>query len=234
MNDSRIGLRLFSPTTVSRLLGKLEPANENGCVTPPENAAEFYMGQAQKLAADRVAELRALETHGWDGWREMEITKRVVEGDHQVSFYLKPTDGGPLPSYKPGQFLTFKVPVDGKDEIRCYSLSDAPNGDHYRITIKRALAPAGVPEAKNGKVSSFFQDELPTGSKVMARAPAGSFVLDTAKTTPVVLIAGGVGVTPFLAMVNALAEQGSQREVHFFYAARNTSELIMKHQLREI
>ncbi len=212
-----------SPTVTSRVAGDA-----------PASAVEHYLGRALGLATDRVAELKALAAHGepWQGWREFEVAGRVVEADHQVSFYLKPTDGRPIPSFKPGQFLSFKVLVAGKEEIRAYSLSDAPRPDHYRITVKRALAPEqGLP---HGKVSAFFQDELAVGARLQVKAPAGTFTLDTAKDTPVVMIAGGVGATPFVSMLAALAEEGSSRPVTFFYAAKKPSELMMRGQLDEI
>lgn len=173
---------------------------------------------------------------GWSGWRTFRVERKVVEDGAQsvCSFYLVPEDGQALPSFLPGQFLTFRFDIPtaaGSTEqvTRCYSLSDAPRADHYRISVKRVPAPAGqaVPA---GRSSNHLHDHVDTGSLLQVRAPAGHFHIDQG-TVPVVLIAGGIGITPLLSMVNwCLAEQ-PQREVWLFYGVRDGREQIMRAQL---
>ncbi len=98
---------------------------------------------------------------GWSGLREFEVKRRVVEDtDGQIcSFYLAPLDGEPLPPFKPGQYLTFRLDMEGADGggtiTRCYSLSDRPGSDHYRVTIKRVPAPLNQPELPPGRRRSW-------------------------------------------------------------------------------
>jgi ferredoxin-NADP reductase len=118
--------------------------------------------------------------------------------------------GKVLPPFLPGQFLTFRldVPTTGGTEqiIRCYSLSDAPRPDSYRVSIKRVLPPEGS-QLPAGRSSSFFHDQVAVGSLLQVRAPAGHFHIDRSDA-PVVLIGGGIGITPMLSMLNwCLAEQ---------------------------
>ncbi len=197
-------------------------------------ACAGVIDETLKLAATRIASLEAMAPEGepWTGWRQFEVVNRIEEADHQVTFELRASDGQPIPGYKPGQFLTVALDIQGEREERCYSLSDSPQADVYRITIKRVLSQAdGVPA---GKVSNFIHDQLGVGTTIDVKTPAGEFVLDMAKTTAAVFLAGGVGVTPFLAMLNMIADMGSQREVHLYYAVNKTSELMRGRELREL
>lgn len=215
---------------------------------------------ATRLIHDRVARFqdaarverqlnrRRLEAAGlsWTGYRKFEVQRKVVEnatGD-VCSFYLVPHDRRRLPPYQPGQFLTFQLDLpshrrrslqafsvhrqtsktDGT-AVRCYSLSDAPDGVAYRVTIKR------VP---NGLVSNFFHDEVSEGDILNVKAPSGGFTLDPADTRPIVLIGGGVGITPVLAMLNAVIASGSSREVWLFAAFRGGPDIVQREHLDTI
>lgn len=174
---------------------------------------------------------------GWNGLRKFTVTKKITECDDICAFYLKPHDGRPLPVFKPGQYLTFQLDLPGRDKplIRCYSLSDSPHQkDYYRVTIKREKAPADKPELPSGAGSSFFHDSVKEGDILNVKAPTGHFFLDMTKTNPVVLIAGGVGITPMLSMAGAIAASGSKRETHFFFGVRNVREHIHKAELEKL
>ncbi|MBZ8143946.1 FAD/NAD(P)-binding oxidoreductase, partial [Rubrivivax gelatinosus] len=167
----------------------------------------------------------------WAGWREFRVTRRAYEdgAQTQCSFYLEPLEGGPLPPYLPGRFLTFAVDLPGADGprtlTRCYSLSDAPDARAYRVTIKRVPPPPGRPELPPGQVSGHFHERVQVGDVLRLRAPSGHFVLDAEESLPVVLIAGGIGITPMLAMLRCSLAAAPQRPVHLFYGVRNGAEL---------
>ncbi len=114
------------------------------------------------------------------------------------SFYLEPHDRRPLPSFMPGQYLTFRLNIPGqaKPVIRCYSLSDGPKAEYFRVTIKKVGPPPGKADGKPGLVSSHFHDQIEQGDIVDVKAPGGQFFLDPAEDTPAVLIGGGIGLTP--------------------------------------
>lgn len=173
----------------------------------------------------------------WAGARKFVLTGKVLEAENICSFYFAPHDGRPLPPFLPGQYLTFNLQIPGqtKQVTRCYSLSDSPSHpDYYRVTIKRLAPPPGREDQPPGVGSTFFHHGLQSGDIVDVRAPAGNFHLDTSHPAPVVLIAGGIGLTPVLSMLNHIVESGSQRDTWFFYGVRNSSEHAMKEHMREI
>lgn len=172
-------------------------------------------------------------------FRNMRVVRRETEDalGEVCSFYLAPEDGQALAPFLPGQFLTFRLDIAtplGTTErvVRCYSLSDAPRTDGYRVTIKRVPAPAGTPWAP-GRSSHHFHDHVAEGSVLQVRAPSGQFHLDRSDA-PVVLIAGGIGITPMLSMVQwSLAAQPG-RELWLFYGVRRSAELVMAGPLEQL
>lgn len=195
------------------------------------------------LLQSRVAEImgkwdfeREKNEFSWSGFRKFEIARKVPEGGGICSFYLRPHDGKPLPAFDPGQYLTFRLDIPGqpKQVMRCYSLSDSPKPDYYRVSIKAVPPPRDQPDIPPGLSSNFFHDQLNEGDILDVKAPGGHFFLDTAKHTPVVLIGGGIGLTPVMSMVNRIVDIGSTRECHFFYGVRNGREIVMKEHLERL
>ena len=173
----------------------------------------------------------------WSGCRKFTVAKKVTECDEVCAFYLKPHDGKALPAFRPGQYLTFQLDLPGRDKplVRCYSLSDGPHRtDCFRVTIKKEKSPADKPGVPSGAASSYFCDVVKEGDILNVKAPTGEFFLDMTKTNPVVLIAGGVGITPILAMANSIAASGSKREAWVFFGVRNTREHIHKAELEKL
>jgi ferredoxin-NADP reductase len=181
-------------------------------------------------------------TLAWDGFREFTVQRREYEDANRsiCSFYLKPVDGQPLPPFQPGQFLTFKLPIkdpvtgQSKTVVRCYSLSDSPRVDYYRVSIKRAPAPANRPDAPAGLSSNFFHDHMQEGSRLSVKAPSGHFHLMEKEPRPMVLIGGGIGVTPMLSILNTVLESGIEQEVWLYYGVLNGREHIMKGPLQAL
>ena len=174
---------------------------------------------------------------GWNGLRKFTVVKKAAECDDVHAFYLKPHDGRSLPAFKPGQYLTFQLDLPGRDKplIRCYSLSSSPHQkDYFRVTVKKEKSPPDKPDVPPGAGSSFFCDVLKEGDILNVKAPAGHVCLDLAKTNPVVLIAGGVGITPLLSMATAIVASGSKREMWFFFGVRNRREHIHKVELEKL
>lgn len=178
-------------------------------------------------------------TSGWTGFRTFRVSSKVFEDAAQsiCSFYLIPEDGQPLPSFLPGQFLTFRLDVYAKSGeieqiIRCYSLSDAPHPEYYRVTIKRVPQPI-CSDVPPGRSSNYFHDLIEVGSLLQVRAPSGHFHIDKSET-PVVLIGGGIGITPMLSMLNWCLANQPGREVWLFYGVRNSQDLAMKSHLKTL
>jgi ferredoxin-NADP reductase len=172
----------------------------------------------------------------WSGYRKFEIRRKVREAENISSYYLTPHDRKPLPIFRPGQYLTFRLNIPGqrKPVIRCYSLSEAPNPKYYRVTIKFRVPADDEPHAVPGLASNYFQNVLKDGDILDVSAPAGNFYLDTSDDRPVVLIAGGVGLTPILSMLNSLHSEGGRRECWLFYGVNNGSEVLMREHLQKL
>jgi ferredoxin-NADP reductase len=195
----------------------------------------FLREQITELAERRRRETQKAE-RTWDGFRKFVVARKVMETSDICSFYLEPHDRRPLPSFMPGQYLTFRLNIPGqaKPVIRCYSLSDGPKAEYFRVTIKKVGPPPGKADGKPGLVSSHFHDQIEQGDIVDVKAPGGQFFLDPAEDTPAVLIGGGIGLTPVLSMLNALVDAHSQRNVWFFYGLRHRGEHVMAEHLRQV
>ena len=172
---------------------------------------------------------------GWDGYRTFCVERKEPESLTVTSFYLTAKDGRPLASYKPGQFLGFKLDVPGyeKPVLRTYTISDS-SGDatHYRLSIKREPPPADQMDAPPGVSSNYFHDHVEAGSELQVRAPSGEFFLheddevdgDGGKSGPVVVLSGGVGLTPMVSMLNHIVANGAKKPVWFIHGVRNGDE----------
>ena len=168
--------------------------------------------------------------------RSLVVDRKVRESENVTSFYLVPADGRPLAPFLPGQFLPLKLDIPGQYQpvLRTYSLSGSPSVNHYRLTIKRETAPRERPDAYPGVASNFFHDQVEVGSTVLAQSPRGRFLLDPGRERPVVLLSGGIGVTPLISMLSAIVESGSRCQTWFIYGARNRREHAMGELVRQL
>ena len=170
--------------------------------------------KAWKLAYQQLAQLfieveedlyarREKRSGGFRGKRKFIVVKRVRENQETVSFYLKPASGQRSPDFLPGQYvaLTVDIPGEPHQHTRNYSLSDCPGKDCLRITMRRE---------KGGVVSEYFHDHVKVDDIVLLGMPSGAFTLQTSRR-PVMLIAGGIGITPLLSMYKYLSEHTSKQ-----------------------
>jgi ferredoxin-NADP reductase/MOSC domain-containing protein YiiM len=152
------------------------------------------------------------EERGWHGFRPLRVTEIRHESPQVLSIRLEADDQSPLPPALPGQYLTVRIPGAGEPTpLRSYSLSGEPAAGYYRISVKRE---------HHGVVSRWLHAHIEVGSVVEVAAPRGEFVL-TDGESPVVLISGGIGITPVLAMLHELAAARSGREIWWLHTTRN-------------
>lgn len=169
---------------------------------------------------------------GWRGYRRFSVDRKVAESDVVTSFYLVPVDGRELPPFRPGQYITVNIPHPiTPTSPRNYSLSDRPGLPYYRISVRREFAP--VADAPAGLISNYLHDQIKTGDEVLIGPPCGEFTLDPSTLhRPVVMLAGGIGVTPLLSMLKTISEQPSVPPVYFVHASRNSQQHAMAEEVR--
>ena len=183
---------------------------------------------------DKKGKKRKTPERAWQGFRPFIVSRKVPESHSITSFYLKPEDGEPLPPFMPGQFLTFKLDIPDlpRPVIRTYTLSDCPcHTEYYRISVKREPPPEN-PKIISG--SNYFHDQVESGTRLLVAASRGDFFLDPKDNTPVVLLNGGVGMTPMISMLNAIVDSGSKRPVWFVHGTRNGLHHAMGGHMRKI
>jgi ferredoxin-NADP reductase/MOSC domain-containing protein YiiM len=162
----------------------------------------------------------------WPGFRQMRVAQVHKESDSVTSFVLAPIDGRSLPAFQAGQFVVLRLLVtpDKPPVFRSYSLSDLPGPDHLRISVKREL---------NGIGSSFLNDRIQQGDVLDVSAARGSFTLRSGDN-PVVLLSAGVGATPVMSILHALAAERSHREIWWIYGARNGAQHLFAEESRSL
>ncbi len=152
----------------------------------------------------------------WPGFRRLTVTAITRESDSVISIRLEDPTGAPLPAARPGQYLTVRVQPDDQQRalLRNYSLSGPPEAGYYRVSVKHE---------PDGTVSRYLHTHLAEGDQLDVAAPRGTFILDETHA-PVLLISAGIGATPVLAMLQALAQERSDRVIWWLHGARNGHE----------
>jgi ferredoxin-NADP reductase/MOSC domain-containing protein YiiM/ferredoxin len=152
----------------------------------------------------------------WPGFRRLTVTAIERESDSVISICFEDPKGTPLPAARPGQYLTLRIQPDAGNTslLRNYSLCGPPDAGYYRIAVKRE---------QHGAASGYLHTRLAVGDQLDIAAPRGTFILD-ATEAPVLLISAGIGATPVLAMLQALVEAHSGREIWWLHGARSGPE----------
>lgn len=218
-------------TVAENLMGAISHVLGDAFAPNLQEAWYHAYWQLAKIFIDVEADLYA--KGAWDGWKDFEVTKHIDESGTIASFDLVPTDPSmlPLKPYKPGQFITLRVWVDDLNcyQNRHYTLSDAPQFSHYRVTIKREDL-----DDPTGLVSPRLH-ALPVGGKIQAAFPAGSFVLPDVLPSHVVFLSAGVGITPNMAMLNSLTRDGVPKtNISWIQGTRGPAEHVFKKHVEGI
>lgn len=190
-----------------------------------EQSLELLKTQIE--AATRLRDQRQEEQLAWLGFRDFQVHGTVSEAKNITSLYLFPHDRKPLPGFQPGQSLTLRVILPGEDEPieRRFPVSSSPSSDFYRITVQRT---AGDP------VSDYLHNNVNQHTILKVGAPGGNFCIDTTLYRPLAMIAEGVGVAPFVSMIEHAVETGSRRSITLFHSVRDASEHAMGHHLKAL
>jgi len=159
-------------------------------------------------------------------WSVNRIKARVdqiqSESPSVKSFYLKPNSL--WKGFLPGQHVEFRIPINGRIEVRSFSFSSHPSDDHLRFTIKR------IP---GGRITNYLHDITRVGDLIEISDPYGDFVVHKGIQKNL-YIAGGSGITPILSHLRELEISGSKNETILLYFCRNSSEILFEEELRNI
>ncbi len=163
---------------------------------------------------------------GWNGLRDFTLSRRIEESATITSFEFRPNDSQAILAQRPGQYLTLLVDVPGAGEQkRSYTISRAANDQSYRISVKR--------EAQ-GIVSRWLHDTASQGAPVKIAPPSGIFVLPEAQQRPLVLVSGGVGLTPMVSMLEAIVARSPQIETHYVHSTADRSTHAFADHVRDL
>ena len=184
----------------------------------PESLSQFPGARRLvTLDIEEVIELPSAVSLRWDAdaeaVRSLRLVDKVRESEDVTSFVFEARDGGPLSYFEPGQHLPIELNIPGaRSPIRrTYSLSNAPNRNRYRISVKRE---------QEGLASQHLHDKVELGAIIESRRPAGDFVM-SCSTCPLVLVSAGIGVTPMLSILQTVAAERGERPVWFVHGARD-------------
>jgi ferredoxin-NADP reductase/MOSC domain-containing protein YiiM/ferredoxin len=178
--------------------------------------ASFQALLEGELGAGNAGLVATSPPPAWTGFRRLKVTGIERESNSVISIRLEDPDGGPLAPARPGQYLTLRVQPDEQERsvLRNYSLSGQPGAAYYRITVKRE---------QDGVASDYLHTRIAVGDHVEIAAPRGTFILVQTQA-PVLLISAGIGATPVLAMLHALATEHSDREIWWLHGARSSRD----------
>lgn len=213
------------PIVGENLLASIREVLGDGATDDVINAwAEAYGFLADILTGreKQIYDDNAEKPGGWEGFRNFKVEKKEQESSIITSFYLKPEDGGDVPNYLPGQYITVRMPTpDGSTTMRNYSLSDKPGQDYFRISVKREHGSKA--DTPKGYVSNELHDEIEVGDMVEIGPPCGEFFLNLndRHKRPLVLLAAGVGITPILSILRSAIESMPEREIIFIHGCLN-------------
>lgn len=178
-----------------------------------EFLAQILIAREQQIYIEQKS-----QTYGWEGFKKFTVVKKEPESDIVTSFYLSPSDNLNLPLFKPGQYITVRIPgQEGYTTMRNYSLSNKPGEKLFRISVKRE---DGLnKDSPKGYVSNQLHNNIHINSIIEVAPPCGEFFLDITEQhdKPLVLLAAGIGITPILSMLQTAVETMQNREIIFIH-----------------
>ena len=213
MTVAEINALLYSP---NHPRGQLERALRIVALSPGWRGSFEAILQSQKAGAvgGNAGLAPAVASHpAAPGFRPLMVAAIDPESADVLSLTMEIPDGKPLPAALPGQYVVLRLQLapGGPPLFRSYSLSGPLSTERYRISVK--IEP-------NGVAGTYLRGHIRVGDVLDVSSPRGSFILQSGEL-PVVLLSAGIGATPVLAMLHALAEAGSMRQVLWLHAARD-------------
>ena len=189
----------------------------------------------QTQIPEQYMPLATLDTDSLETWRKGVKEVKCVQIINETSDVKTFTFMAEPPvrfNYKPGQFLTLNLNIDGKSVKRSYSISSTPSRPHnIEVTVKRVPAPPDVPGAPPGLVSNWLHDNMRVGNKIEINAPVGKFTNFANPSIKLFLISAGSGVTPLMSMSRWICDTVSNVDIVFLNSVRSPEDIIFRQEL---
>jgi ferredoxin-NADP reductase len=193
--------------------------------------ADAQEGEADVVSFDTAAGAYAmpppLTPECWgDDEDAVLVCRRVLDITHDVkSFYFQPDENRTF-RFVPGQFITVQLNINGESFARCYTISSPPTRPHLiSITVKRVIG---------GAVSNWLHDNVAPGTRIIARAPLGTFTMTQNPGQKYLFLSAGSGITPLMSMTRTLFDLGSDTDLLFVHSARTPADIIFRRELDAI
>ena len=216
--------RLTSQTAVDA--PEVKPGeNESAQVVPPAKTLEEKSEKLTIPPSFPVMKSKTQPENKWSG--RLRVCRIFDETPGVKTFRLASEDEVALPfTYYPGQFLTLSLKIGGKTVRRSYTIASTPTQLHYcALTIKRE---------EQGLVSRYLHDEIKEGDVLEVSGPNGKFTFTGEESDSLVLISGGVGITPMMSVVRYLTDIGWTKDIYFLYCCRTTNDFIFREELEQL
>ena len=192
-----------------------------------------FMDEDEALTPQQYMPVAYVDPSEFDRWQEGDLTVRciqIIEETNDAKTFRFVAEPPVLFSYKPGQFVTLDLEIDGQQISRSYSISSTPSRPHMlEITVKRV--PASSPDLPRGLVSNWLNDNLQVGSQVKLNGPMGKFTCFTYPAPKLLFLSAGSGITPMMGMSRWIYDTGADCDVVFFQSARTANDVIFRDEL---
>ncbi|MDJ0845915.1 2Fe-2S iron-sulfur cluster-binding protein [Crocosphaera sp.] len=214
-----------------------ENPSNGAAISPPLPTAKKETKTTPKPVENPTTNIQAqpptLEGVNW--WNKGKITVRclnIIEDTADVKTFRFIGTSPTLFNYKPGQFVTLNLNINGKPIKRAYSISSTPSRPHtLEITVKRVPAPVDIPDAPPGLVSNWLHDHLKVGDEITLTGPSGKFTCVDNNTTKLLFISAGSGITPMMSMSRWALDTVAKRDITFVHSARSPRDIIYRKEL---
>lgn len=194
-------------------------------------AIEVQPPGGNTAGSDSVMVKRLEDDRQWSGGELTVRCVRIIDETPDVKTFVFAADTPLQFNYKPGQFVTLDLPINGESVLRSYSISSTPSRPHtLEITVKRVPSPDAA-SIRPGLVSNWLHDNLKVGGQVKLSGPLGKFTCGIRPAAKLLMISAGSGITPVMSMSRWVADLGLESDIVFFHCARAAVDIIFRQEL---
>ena len=212
-------------------INQIVPLNPNNLL----RIGGFVLKLSQTASTTEQVTVAPSHIPQWSSGKIVVRCIQVIAETHDVKTFRFVAEPSVLFSYKPGQFVTLELEIEGKKVMRSYSISSTPSRPHVlEITVKRVPAPTDVEDAPPGLVSNWLHENITVGSQVRLKGPMGKFTCVERQAPKLLFISAGSGITPMISMSRWLCDKADDVDIIFVHSASNPNDFIFRHELESM